>query len=92
MNTAQRDDRGMEDGPMAIDTLNALIGKQVLRTLGSPGDIFKVKVHPLGNDRYRVNVLVGKDFASARIANSFFLTADGEGNIVTSSPKIARLY
>jgi hypothetical protein len=39
-----------------------------------------------------VNVLVGKDFASTRIANSFFLTADGKGNIVTSSPKIARLY
>ena len=42
--------------------------------------------------RYRVNVLVGKDAGSARIASSFFLTADGEGNILASSPKIVRLY
>jgi hypothetical protein len=92
MSTAQQGDRDQEDGPMPSDTLNALIGRQVLRTLGSPGDILKVKVHPLGNDHYRVNVLVGKDFASARIADSFFLTADGKGNILSSSPKIARLY
>jgi hypothetical protein len=92
MSNAQQGDRRMEDGTMPTDTLNALIGRQVLQTLGSPRDMLKVKVHPLGNDRYRVNVLVGKDFASARIANSFFLTADGKGNIVTSSPKIARLY
>ena len=92
MSTAQQADRSMEDGPMPTDKLNALIGRQVLQTLGSPGDILKVKVHPMGNDRYRVNVLVGKDVASARIADSFFLTADGEGNIVNSSPKIVRLY
>jgi hypothetical protein len=92
MNTAQQGDRLMEDGPIPTDTLSALIGRQVLQTLGSPGDILKVKVHPMGNDRYRVNVLVGKDVNSARIANSFFLTADSKGNIVTSSPKIVRLY
>jgi hypothetical protein len=92
MNIAPQGDRGMEDAPMPIDSLNVLIGRQVLHALGSPGDMLKVKVHPLGNDRYRVNVLVGKNVTSARIANSFFLTADGKGNIVTSSPKIARLY
>ena len=92
MSTAQQGDRIMEEAPKPTDTLNALIGRQVLQTLGSPGDILKVKVHPMGNDRYRVNVLVGKDVNSARIANSFFLTADGMGNIVTSSPKIVRLY
>jgi hypothetical protein len=92
MSTAQQGDLHIEDGPMPTGALNALIGRQVLQTLGSPGDMLKVKVHPLGNDRYRVNVLVGKDITTARIANSFFLTADGTGNIVTSSPKIARLY
>jgi hypothetical protein len=92
MSIAQQADRSIEDGPIPTDTMNALIGRQVLQTLGSPGDILKVKVHPMGNDRYRVNVLVGKDVTTARIANSFFLTADGKGNIVTSSPKIVRLY
>jgi hypothetical protein len=92
MSTAQQADRSMEDGPMPTEARNALIGRQVLQTLGSPADVLKVKVHPMGNDRYRVNVLVGKDVTTARIANSFFLTADSKGNIVTSSPKITRLY
>jgi hypothetical protein len=47
MSTAQQGDRRMEDGPMPTDTLNVLIGRQVLWTLGSPGDMLKVKVHPL---------------------------------------------
>ena len=46
----------------------------------------------MGSDRYRVNVLVGRNLAWSRIADSFFLTADGRGNITKSSPKIARLY
>jgi hypothetical protein len=92
MITPQQSDRGKEDVPIPRDALNALIGRHVIHSLGSPDNILKVKVHPLGNDHYRVNVLVGKDIASARIGNSFFLTADGDGNIVTSSPKIARLY
>ena len=73
-------------------TSSVLIGRQVVHSLGSPDDMLKVKVHPLGTDRYRVNVLVGKNIASARIADSFFLTADGIRNIVDSSPKIVRLY
>ena len=92
MPTKPQSDRGKEDGPIPVETLSVLIGRQVVHSLGSPGDMLKVKVHPLGNDRYRVNVLVGKDIASARIADSFFLTADGEGNSVNSSPKIVRLY
>jgi hypothetical protein len=92
MITPQQDSRGKEDVPIPRDALNSLIGRHVVHSLGSPGDMLKVKVHPLGNDRYRVNVLVGKDIASARIGDSFFLTADGDGNIVTSSPKIVRLY
>ena len=47
---------------------------------------------PLGADHYRVNVLVGKGSTSARVADSFFLTADEEGNIVASSPEIVRHY
>jgi hypothetical protein len=74
------------------DMLNDLIAKQVVQSLGSPADLLKVQVRPLGNDRYRVNVFVGKYGATARIADSFFLTADDEGKILASSPEIARLY
>ncbi len=74
------------------DSLNDIIGEQVVHCLGSPSDLFKVHVRPLWRDHYRVNVFVGKDAASALIARSYFLEADGEGNIVTSSPKIVRRY
>jgi len=74
------------------DTRNDLIAKQVVQSLGSPADLLKVQVRPLGKDRYRVNVFVGKYGATGRIADSFFLTADDEGKILTSSPEIARLY
>jgi hypothetical protein len=68
------------------------IKKQVVRSLGMPVDLLSVQVRSVGGERYRVNVVVGKSFASSRIANSFFLTADAEGNILTSSPKILPLY
>ena len=74
------------------DARNALIGRHVVRSLGSPVDLLQVQVRPLGADHYRVNVLVGKGSTSARVADSFFLTADDEGNIVTSSPEIVRHY
>jgi hypothetical protein len=51
-----------------------------------------VAVLPLWADHYRVNVLTGPDAATARIADSFFVVADGRGNIVRSVPKITRLY
>jgi hypothetical protein len=90
--TTQQSDFGAENKPMPRDAMNALIGINVIHSLGSPVDMLKVKVNPVGGDRYRVNVMVGKNAGSARVANSFFLTADDEGNIVASSPKIIRLY
>jgi hypothetical protein len=84
-------DRDKEMDRNQRDTLNNLIGRHLAHSLGSPVDLLKVQVRPLGNDRYQVNVLVGKNVASAKITDSFFLTADDEGNIVTSSPAIVRL-
>jgi hypothetical protein len=74
------------------DRLNDLIGEQVVHLLGTPKDLLKVQVRGVGSARYRVNIFVGKDATSGRIAHSFFLTADGEGNILTSSPRVARMY
>jgi hypothetical protein len=69
-----------------------VIRKQVVLSLGRPVDLLAVHVRPVRTECFRVNVVVGKDFASSRIANSFFLTADADGKILASSPKIVGLY
>ena len=71
---------------------DAAISGHVLHALGQPGDLCRVQVRRLWEGRYRVNVLVGVDVASARVAHSYFLVADGDGNIVTSTPEIKRQY
>ena len=38
------------------DARNDLIGRHVVRSLGSPVDLLKVQVRPLGDEHYRVNV------------------------------------
>jgi hypothetical protein len=65
---------------------------QVLLALGRPADLFRVSVLPLWAEHYRVNILTGPDAATAKVANSFFVMADGRGNIVRSIPPIARQY
>ena len=92
MATTLKRDRDEELLRETRDRLNDLIGEQVVHLLGTPDDLLKVQVRGVGSDRYRVNVFVGKDVTSGRIAHSYFLTADGEGNILTSSPDVARVY
>jgi hypothetical protein len=74
------------------EALNALIGEQVIHTLGKPNGLHSVQVRQLWEDHYRVNILVGEDAVSTKIAQSFFLTADGDGNIIASAPKITKQY
>jgi hypothetical protein len=64
----------------------------VIRTLGTPGDLHDVQVRRLWDDNYRVNVLVGEDVASLRVAHSFFLVTDGEGQIRACTPELTRRY
>ncbi len=73
-------------------SLDHLIGERVVHALGKPKDLLKVQVRPVGNDRHRVNIFVGQDVSSGRVANSFFLTTDDEGQILASSPEIVRVY
>jgi len=68
------------------------IKHQVVRSLGTPCDLLAVQVRPVGSDNYRVNVVVGKNVGASRIPDSFFLTADAEGNMLISSPKFDRQY
>jgi hypothetical protein len=92
MSTILQSDQYKEMVRNQCGLLNNVIGSNVIRSLGSPSDLLKVQVRPISNSHYRVNVLVGKNAASVRIADSFFVTADFEGTIVTSSPEIVRLY
>ena len=72
--------------------LNAEIGKNVMDSLGRPGDLYNVQVRPLWEDRYRVNVFVGADGVSAKVAHSYFLVIGSDGSVVASTPKITRQY
>jgi hypothetical protein len=72
--------------------LTDLIGKQVLQALGRPDDLQQVQVRPLWENHYRVNVFTGEDMNSVFVTNSFFLVADGAGNIIKSVPAIKKQY
>jgi hypothetical protein len=74
------------------ETWDVLIGEQVLHALGEPDGLFKVSVRPLWENRYRVNVYVGPDAVSSKIAHSYFLEVGGEGSILTATPTITRRY
>jgi hypothetical protein len=74
------------------EKLKTVIGDQVMQTVGRPGNLHTVQVRHLWDDCYRVNVFVGVDAASAKVAHSFFLMADSDGTILKSTPKITRQY
>jgi len=74
------------------EMLKALIGKQVLHALGEPRNLLKVQVWPLWDGYYRVNVLVGVDATCAKIPHSYFVVADGDGNVLAATPKIHKHY
>jgi hypothetical protein len=92
MPTKQEEKQEKEQRKQERHLLNALIGKKVMHTLGQPGDLRGVQVRQLWEDHYRVNVLVGPDAASVKVAHSYFLVADGEGNVVATTPNITKHY
>lgn len=71
---------------------SALLQERLMNVLGNPAGLLKVQVKPLWGDCYRVNVLVGPDVASAKVAHSYFLVADADANIISSTPEITKLY
>jgi hypothetical protein len=85
---AQPDDVGSH----RREALSARVGEQVLHALGEPGDLLKVQARPLWEGSYRVNVFTGANAACARIAHSYFVVTDGEGNVLQASPAITRCY
>lgn len=92
MPTKQQSPTPAETAKQETKQQTAVIGGYVLRALGQPGDLHLVQVRPLWEGHYRVNVLVGADASSVRVAHSYFLVADGDGNILTATPAITRQY
>ena len=92
MATAQQrqQDRDREQGEQ--QRRRAAIRGQVIRTLGTPADLHEVQVRQLWDDNYRVNILVGGDAASTRMAHSYFLVVDDAGKILACTPEITRRY
>jgi hypothetical protein len=72
--------------------LNNLIREQVIHALGKPADLLEVQVRKVWDDHYRVNVLVGANAGSIRVANSYFVVTDSSGGLIAATPKIAKLY
>ena len=74
------------------ETLSDLIREQVIHALGKPMDLRSVQVRKVWDDHYRVNVIVGVNAGSVRVANSYFLVVDSDGRLIGSTPKITKLY
>jgi hypothetical protein len=92
MATQQRDNPQTDVDDKGQPRRKAAIGRHVLHGLGRPEALLRVDVRHLWEDHYRVNVVVGPDAASARIAHSYFLVADGAGNVLAATPKLTRRY
>lgn len=80
--------QGMDDVKQERLQANALVVHQVIGTLGRSGELQRVQVRHLWENRYRVNVLIGDDVPSTRIGDSYFLVTDSAGNILASTPPL----
>jgi hypothetical protein len=91
MSTKQQDKPRDEEkqGPRSHDVA---IGNRVLHALGQPGNLVRVQVRQVWGAHYRVNIFVGNDAASAKVAHSYFLTTDNDGIIIAATPKIVKQY
>ena len=49
---------------------SAFIVGQLMHALGRPAALYRVEVRPLWEDHYRVNVFVGADAGSTRVAQA----------------------
>ncbi len=86
------DQSRVDDEKQVREHLKTEISKQVFQSLGQPGDLQNLQIRHLWNDNYRVNVLVGIDAASAKVAHSYFMMVNNDGSIISSTPSISRLY
>ena len=74
------------------EALDKVIKEQVIDALGQPIGLRDVQVRKLWPDHYRVNVIVGENASSVRIAHSYFLVIDSEGCLISANPRITKQY
>ena len=79
-------------GPDERETLDNLIREQVIHALGAPCNLRDVQVKKLWADHYRVNIIVGPNPASVRVANSYFVVVDSDGCLIAATPEITKQY
>jgi hypothetical protein len=72
--------------------LNHAICLSIIAALGRPSDFLRITARRVTENGYRVNVVTGNDAASARIAHSYFVTADANGKVTASEPMIVKQY
>lgn len=81
--------------PKASKDPSFTVKQQVLGLLGKPKDLNQVTVQYVYSisqlDKYRVNVFRNIN-NYPHISDSYFVTCDKSGNIVTSSPEIVKQY
>lgn len=70
----------------------AAICRHVMAVLGRPADFLRITARQVSGENYRVNVVAGPDVSSSRIAHSYFITADADGNVKQSSPALVKQY
>ena len=79
-----------EEAPKRLP--DGLVRNGVLAALGRPPGLYEVAVRTLWENHYRVNVLIGTDPTAIRIAHSYFVEARENGDILSATPRITRLY
>ena len=81
-----------DEGQDERETLDNLIREQVIHALGTPLDLRTVQVRKVSDNQYRVNVIVGVNAGSVKVANSYFLVIDSNGSLISATPKITKQY
>jgi hypothetical protein len=76
----------------AVGLLEDVVADRVMAALGRPADFLRAAARQITGDSYRVNVYAGPHAGSARVAHSFFVTADEGGRILSCSPPLEREY
>ena len=67
------------------------IKQQLFASMGRPADLNQVSIQNVYNNKYRVNVFRNVD-GHPRLTNSYFLSCDESGKILSASPEILKIY
>ena len=89
---SRTEEKRAEQMAKEVGLLEAVVRDNVLCDLGKPRGQHRVQVKCVWGDSYRVNVFIGPDISSFKLAHSYFLKADRDGKILASSPSITRVY